>query len=237
MKVWVPVLLAAGAVWLAFRPPPVARDVRSPRSPAPPESPLLRHRLLVSAVASLGGLTFLDPPLGWFAAVVAFVSVWVTIGRAEPASVRRQREQVARELPQVVQLIGLVLAAGGDLREAIRQVAGALPGHAVEPLCRAEARLSVGMASADVWQELAEQPGLERVGRALLRAETSGVPIAGMVQGLGVDLAREQRARTEDAARTVGVRAAVPLGVCLLPAFLVVGIVPVIVSALSSLQW
>lgn len=237
MTVWVAAVLAAAAMAFALRPRflPVPRGV--PGRAVSPESPLVRHRLLFSALAALGGFTFFSPPLGWIVAVGAFVGVWVTIGRAEPASARREREQMARELPQVIQLIGLVLASGGSLGEAIRQVAAAFPGPAVEPLRRAEARLAVGMAAADVWLELAAQPGLERVGRALCRAEGSGVPIAAMVQGLGVDLAREERARTEDAARTVGVRAAVPLGLCLLPAFLVIGIVPVIASALTSLQW
>ncbi len=45
------------------------------------------------------------------------------------------------------------------------------------------------------------------------------------------------RAEIEDLARTVGVRAALPLGVCLLPAFLLIGIVPVVVASLAALGW
>jgi pilus assembly protein TadC len=63
------------------------------------------------------------------------------------------------------------------------------------------------------------------------------VRIADAVRRLGDELAREQRLEVEDKARTVGIRAALPLGLCLLPAFLVVGIVPVIAVALESLQW
>ncbi|KRF16559.1 hypothetical protein ASG90_09755 [Nocardioides sp. Soil797] len=237
MTALVAALLAAAALLLAVRPRPVPPPTRVGRRAGAPESLLVRHRALVSGAAALGGFTFFSPPLAWLAAAVVFVLVWVTLGRAEPAAVRREREQVARELPQVIQLIGLVLASGGALEEAIRQVAAAFPGPAVDPLRRAGARLAVGMAAADVWRELSDQPGLERVGRALCRAEGSGIPVAAMVQGLGADLAREERARTEDAARTVGVRAALPLGLCLLPAFLVIGILPVIASALTSLQW
>ena len=42
------------------------------------------------------------------------------------------------------------------------------------------------------------------------------------------------RARAEDAARRVGVAAAVPLGVCLLPAFLLLGVVPTVASLFGS---
>jgi hypothetical protein len=40
----------------------------------------------------------------------------------------------------------------------------------------------------------------------------------------------------EDKARRVGVLAAVPLGLCLLPAFLLIGIVPVVAGLLTALQ-
>ena len=38
------------------------------------------------------------------------------------------------------------------------------------------------------------------------------------------------------AARAVGVRAAVPLGLCLLPAFVLIGIVPLVVALLADLK-
>jgi hypothetical protein len=41
----------------------------------------------------------------------------------------------------------------------------------------------------------------------------------------------------EDQARAVGVKAAVPLGLCLLPSFLLIGVVPVVIGLLRSLAW
>lgn len=229
-------VLAGAAVHLGLAPRrslAPARDRATPRA----ELDLVRHRVLAGVSAALGALLLLPSPLGWLVAVSAFVAVWTTITRAEPAGLRRDREATARDLPQVVQLLGLVLAAGGSLPTAVRQVTSALPGPGTEPLARADARLGVGMVPVDVWNELSRTPGYERVGRALVRAETSGVPIADVVRRLGLDLAREERARVEDRARTVGVRAALPLGLCLLPAFLMIGIVPVIGAALQTLVW
>lgn len=200
-------------------------------------SPLVRHRVVVSALAGIGALTFLGPPAGWVAAPLACAAVWVTIMRLEPADVRRAREAVRRDLPHVVHMLGVALAAGSSLAEAIRQVAQALPGPATETLRAAEGRLAVGVPATQVWTSLTRQPGFERVGRAFARAETSGAPIAEMMVHLGEDLARAARAEVEDRARTVGVRAALPLGLCLLPAFLVIGIVPVVASSLGALPW
>ena len=56
------------------------------------------------------------------------------------------------------------------------------------------------------------------------------------VERLAADLAGRARAETEERARAVGVKAAIPLGVCLLPAFVLVGIVPLVAGLLASLR-
>ena len=57
------------------------------------------------------------------------------------------------------------------------------------------------------------------------------------VERLADELARTARADVEDRARAVGVKAAVPLGLCLLPAFLLLGIVPLVAGLMSTLAW
>ena len=54
---------------------------------------------------------------------------------------------------------------------------------------------------------------------------------------LAVDLRRGARARVEARARAVGVRAALPLGLCLLPAFVLLGVVPLVAGSLPVLAW
>ena len=51
---------------------------------------------------------------------------------------------------------------------------------------------------------------------------------------LAEDLRRAARADVETRARAVGVKAAVPLGVCLLPAFVLVGVVPLVAGSRRS---
>ena len=96
------------------------------------------------------------------------------------------------------------------------------------------ARLELGLDPVQVWSGLADDPVLAPLGRALARAHRSGAPVAETVARLAEELAERARADVEDQARTVGVRAAVPLGLCLLPAFLLVGIVPVVAAMVGS---
>ena len=52
---------------------------------------------------------------------------------------------------------------------------------------------------------------------------------------MSVDLEHDLAADIEDRARRVGVSAALPLGVCLLPAFMLLGIVPTVAALLASI--
>ena len=54
------------------------------------------------------------------------------------------------------------------------------------------------------------------------------------VARLAEALAEDARGDVEDRARAVGVKAALPLGLCLLPAFVLLGIVPVVAGMLGT---
>jgi pilus assembly protein TadC len=97
------------------------------------------------------------------------------------------------------------------------------------------ARLRIGVDPLVVWGELGHDDALALMGRTLARVESSGAPVADEVERLADDLERASLAAVEDRARSVGVKAAVPLGLCLLPAFLLIGIVPTVAGLLTSL--
>jgi Flp pilus assembly protein TadB len=199
--------------------------------------PLVRHRLLWSTAAGVGGVTIVGGTVGWLLGAAGFGVVWTLVGRAEPRDVRRDRELARQQLPHVVLLLAAVLRGGGSVAQALGQISRALPGPATAALRLAEGRLRVGAPADEVWADLAGDPALGSLGRALARSEASGASVADTVARLSEDLGRHHRAEVEDLARSVGVKAAVPLGVCLLPAFLLVGIVPVVVASLAALDW
>jgi Flp pilus assembly protein TadB len=196
---------------------------------------MVRWRWLLSALSGVGAASFVGGRAGLVVAPVVIVAAWVMLGRVEPASVRREREQARRELPHVVRLLGTALAAGAAPAAALEVVAEALPGAAARRLWPAATRLRLGADPVTTWASLAADPALAPLGRALARAQSGGVPVAAAVARLADDLARTARADVEDRARTVGVRAAAPLGLCLLPAFLLIGIVPLVGGLLRSL--
>jgi Flp pilus assembly protein TadB len=195
-----------------------------------------RHRALWSLSAGAGALLFVSGAAGLVAAVVVCVGVWVVIGRAEPPQARRLRAQVRRDLPHLVALFAATLRAGAAPGDGIAVACAALPGVAADRLGVVSARLAVGVDPVEVWESLAGDPELAPLGRALARSQATGAAVVPVVERLAEDLGRLALAEVEDRARAVGVRAALPLGLCLLPAFILVGIVPVVAGLLASLQ-
>ena len=104
-----------------------------------------------------------------------------------------------------------------------------------EELAAVAARLRLGVDPATVWRDLAGHPQLGGLGRTVARAVESGASVAEAMQRLADDLRRQHRAAMETKARAVGVQAALPLGVCLLPAFVLVGVVPLVAGSVSIL--
>ncbi len=203
--------------------------------PAGDRGPLLRHRAVLALLAGGGTLAVLGGAAGVVLGVAAATGCWWAAGRAEPARHRTRREEVRRRAPHVVALFAAALRAGAAPAPALVLVADALPGPATDPVRAVAARLSLGTDPVDAWRGLLAEPGMEAWGRAMARAHETGASVVEVVERLADDLAATARVEVEDRARTVGVRAALPLGLCLLPAFLLVGIVPLVAGLLGSL--
>ncbi len=234
------VVLLSGAVLLAL--PAGPRIASGPSwtrvaaaDPAETEGLLRRGRLWWALSAGGGTWAFLGGPLAIPAGALVGAGVWAMAGRLEPSGVRLRREEVRRDLPHVVTLLAAALRAGQASPEGIELVCRALPGAASDRLAPIAARLRLGGDPVSIWVRLADDPELGPLGRTLARAHRTGAPVVAAVEGLADDLASRARSEVEDRARAIGVRAAVPLGVCLLPSFLLLGIVPLAVSLAGTI--
>lgn len=226
---------AAGALLLA---PASPRLLSRPAAaaPAPDRALLLRLRPVLAALAFVGAWVFVGGVLGVPAGAAAWVFAWRVLGRAEAPAVRRRREELERDLPIAVHLLGACLDAGAATTGALDAVAGALPGAVAEELALVRHRLTLGIDPVLVWRDLTAHPQLGALGRAMARAQQSGASVRDAVSGLAAELAAQSRARTDVLARSVEVRAAAPLGVCFLPAFLLLGVVPMVAGVFSAMR-
>lgn len=89
-----------------------------------------------------------------------------------------------------------------------------------------------GAAAGIVKSERAGQ--LRAVDQALDLADHAGVPAGQLLRRAASDLRRDAAAQQRVAIERLAVRLVVPLGVCVLPAFVLVGVVPMLVGIFSS---
>lgn len=234
---WLAVLCAGSAAACLLPPVPHPAGAPPPAALADQRGVVVRGRWLWVALAFVGGAAFAPDRLAVCGGLVAAGTVWLAVARAEPPAVRRSREAARRDLPHVVELYAAALAIGAAPGQALTLVCSALPGGAAEELRGVRAGLALGRPPLEVWQELSRHPALGPLGRTMARAQQSGAPVVDAVRRLADDLAASARVDLEDQARAVGVKAALPLGLCLLPAFLLLGIVPIVVGAATAIRW
>lgn len=241
MSVLVAVLVSMTVLLLVPRPGSLHRQT-GPRSrlPAPPpaqeKAVLLRLRPLLVLVAAGGGWAMVGGTFGAAASVGCAVTVWVVLGRAEdPAAVRR-REALVDDLPTGVDLLAACLDAGAAPESALRWVSRALGGPVGEEFLAIHHRLEVGVDPAQVWRTVAQHDQLAPLGRAVGRAHETGAPVGRSIHQLADELRDHARAEVETRARSIEVKAAAPLGVCLLPAFVLLGVVPMVAGVFSTMR-
>lgn len=220
------------------------RGDRSGRGPSwlvgRPDGLSLGRRLLLGAVAAAGAclagsrLEAGPGPWGWLAWPLLTGLVVVLLGLLEPRAVRQRRERLVADAPQALDLLAACLAAGMPVRSAGRVVVGAFEGPVAEDLGRVLALVDLGVPEAEAWRSLSRHPQLGPAASDLARTVESGTL---MVDALGRHAAAAREARRTALvvrARSVGVRSVLPLMTCFLPAFLLLGVVPTVVSALLA---
>ncbi|SET51025.1 Type II secretion system (T2SS), protein F [Geodermatophilus poikilotrophus] len=132
------------------------------------------------------------------------------------------------DLPVACDLLAVCLEAGLPVGGALAAVATALPGPLGPELTTVAGLYRLGAAPRRAWADAAAEPAV--LGRVLVRAGESGSTVVPALRSLAADARAEQRGRADAAVRRAGVWVLAPLGVCFLPAFLCLGVVPLVLG-------
>ncbi|MFI1465042.1 type II secretion system F family protein [Nocardia carnea] len=165
------------------------------------------------------------------APVIARLCAGPVEGRSAVPGMRGPADPVATAT--LFDLLAACLRAGLPADAAVRAVVPTCPARLAAPLQHAADLLAMGADPATAWapaEPEAAEPEFEALARLARRSARSGSSLAAAVG----ELAEEHRALVEEAATARAERAGVliggPLGLCFLPAFVCLGIVPVIVG-------
>ena len=137
------------------------------------------------------------------------------------------------------ELVAVGLDAGLPVALAVSAAAGTLAGATGAALRRVGGLLELGADPAGAWRGAEHDPALAAFARAAGRSASTGAALAEVAR----TEARRLRSDLVDTAQERAQRAAVlitgPLGLCFLPAFLALGIAPVVVGLAGEAlaQW
>lgn len=234
-------LAGASIVALGHGPAALARSrLLAVRSPAPATRSAVPTRqpstvaLLVGLVGAVTVAVDGVDPVTLLALMAAGASVLWFARQRSAASARREAKAIAAELPSAADLLSTCLSSGATPADALQTVAEATQGPLADRFRQVAGALRLGADPADAWGPITSGHPLAPLARAFIRSGATGAPIAETVTAVADDQRLAARWTAEAAARRAGVLAVGPLALCFLPAFILTGVVPVIVAVASD---
>lgn len=176
----------------------------------------------------------LGGPLGVVLLGAAALLSWVgrrwsaRLVRAAQAAGDGDRAPGEVDVAVILDLLEAACAAGSSVPGALEAVGAAAHGARGRALTTAARHLAEGATWRDAWA--GSDAALGPVALALRPAWEDGVAPTGGLRATAAHLRRERQGAALAAAGRLGVRLVLPLAACHLPAFVLVGLVPVLVS-------
>jgi hypothetical protein len=184
--------------------------------------------------AVITGCVLLGGVIGWVVGLAGAYGVRRWLGGRKRED-RGRTEEAVRQLPLAADLLAACIAAGAGPREAAEAVGESLGGPVGERLASTAAELRLGGEPAEVWGRLGTIPGAASLARCLERAGATGAPAAEPVSRLAEGLRAERSRGAVARGHRAQVLITAPVGLCFLPAFLAVGVAPVVIGLAEGL--
>jgi Flp pilus assembly protein TadB len=137
------------------------------------------------------------------------------------------------------ELLAVCLESGLPVSVAVSAAAEPLGGSTGAQLRRVSGLLELGADPVDAWLAAEDVPALATFARAAGRSAGTGAALAQVARAEGGRLRADLLDSAQARAQRAGVLITGPLGLCFLPAFLVLGIAPVVIGLAGEAlaQW
>ncbi|MFI6085396.1 type II secretion system F family protein [Streptomyces sp. NPDC051217] len=184
------------------------------------------------------GWAVIGGPVGPAVGLAGAYGVWRWLRTRKPdvgAATDEDAGEAARQLPLAADLLAACVSAGAGPREAAEAVGESLGGPVGDRLVSTAAALRLGGEPVRTWGRFGEIPGAAELARCLERAGSTGAPAAEAVSRVADDLRAERARQAAARAGRAQVLITAPVGLCFLPAFLAVGVAPVVIGLATGL--
>lgn len=155
-------------------------------------------------------------------------------GDASPSrQVRRAAPRHAPDAATLLDFTAAMLRAGVGVESALHRLSQDVPGCA--PLGRVHRGLVAGQSWKQAWSCVQSLPQLREFGEELTFGHATGAPTVELLELTAVQARRRRRAAVEEKAARLSVQMVLPLGLCFLPGFILLGVIPVVLGLVQEL--
>ncbi len=183
------------------------------------------------------GITFLT------GMVAGAILGWLLPQQVLYALVRRYRRKLQEALPDVVDMLGIVLGTGLALDQAMLRVAEEM--QFIYPELSSEfltvvMQVKAGQERSKAFQQLVRRTGVEDIkslSAMIVQSERFGTSLAQALKVYADALRTRRRLRAEAAVGRAGIKMLFPIVLFILPVLFVITLVPGLLSVLDNLQF
>jgi tight adherence protein C len=154
-------------------------------------------------------------------------------------SVRDQRQaQIQSDAADVIDQLTICVEAGLGFDAAVARVASTTEGPLTDELRRMLSDIRVGVPRAQALRALSDRTHIAEIRQlvsALLQAQKHGVSIADTLRIQAAEIRDKRKQRTEERAAKLAVKMIFPVVVCFLPVFMIVIMVPAVITIFRAL--
>lgn len=157
--------------------------------------------------------------------LAAILAVWAGAGLYMPWMLLRRKalqrsDQIAKELPDAIDLIVTNIEAGLGLQAALLAVAGKFKGPIAVEFGRAVNEISVGVGREEALLSMARRAKAREMflfARAIAQAEQTGIPIAGVLRNHAAESRERRRQEAQEKAAKIPVKITLPTVLFMFP--------------------
>lgn len=190
------------------------------------------------ALAGLGAFMLLLNGQVLFAAIAAALlfflpDYWVV-------SMRDKRQvAIQADAADTIDQLTICVEAGLGFDAALARVAATTEGPLTEELRHTISDIQTGVPRVQALRALSDRAQVAEIRQlvtALLQAQKHGVPLAETLRIQSGEMRLKRRQRTEERAAKLTVKMLFPIIVCFMPVFIIISVVPALISVFSALE-
>lgn len=152
------------------------------------------------------------------------------------ATVTKRKSAMEKQLPDLLDLLSISVAAGLGFERAMAHVIDTMDGPIIDEFAVTFREMSMGRSRKDALTLLGERCGIEdlsSVTGALVQAGQLGIPIGNVLQAQAAAIRRSRRSKVQEKAAKVSTKILLPMIVLIFPVLLIVLLGP---SAITILE-